>query len=340
MIIDWTVIKYYIIILFCTFLCCITNGLMIVVLLCTGPLDAVTGAVDSMRQFLIDSSQTITVDAARLRSTGRSIESILPDLTQCMEQKRIRVNIVGVDTAWKLVVTGLGELAVHKANAEVSNFIGSVLEKELHVPLPESWGIDDRETEVSLAELYPSQPEYAMAANCLLEKDFPGEIVRVERVQNPELYRLYHKKRKEVANQNNGDANEALLKHGTRLTDPKIVWDSGSHTNTYGFDFRHSSDNNFYGRGSYFTDDAAYTHNYSYHPPSSTGDSKERQVFLALVAQGLSEQKETKDQRTGIKIASPGFQSIRGPISGPLQGVVVYELNQCYPAYLITYRTK
>jgi hypothetical protein len=306
---------------------------MIVVLLCTGPLDSVC-------QFLSDSSETITVDASRLRRTGRSIQSILPELNQCMEQRRIRVKISGDDAAWQLVVMGLGELAVHKANAEVSNFIGSVLEKELHVPLPESWGIGDGETERSLTQLYPPYSEYTMAVNCLLEKDFPGEIVRVERVQNPELYRLYHKKRKEVANHNNGDANAALLKHGTRQTDPKFVWDSGSHTNTYGFDFRYSSENNFYGRGSYFTDNAAYTHPYSYTQPSSPGDPEERQVFLALVAQGLSEQKETKDQRTGIKTPGPGFQSIRGPIKGALQGVVVYELNQCYPAYLITYRKK
>jgi hypothetical protein len=150
------------------------------------------------------------------------------------------------------------------------------------------------------------------------------------------LYRLYHKKRAEVAERNNGSACELLLKHGTRTTEPHRIWDSGpSRTNSYGFDFRYSSNQNFFGQGAYFTDDGAYTHKYAY---KGLGDGVS-QVFLAYVAAGSMEQKQTSDIRKG-NLCHPGkdYQSIRGPIEGATQGVIVYELNQSYPAFLVTYR--
>ena len=154
-----------------------------------------------------------------------------------------------------------------------------------------------------------------------------------------ELYRLYHKKRSEVAERNKGVANEMLLKHGTRSTEPGRIWDSGpTRTNSYGFDFRYSSEHNFFGQGAYFTDDGNYTHKYAYRG-SVPGASGISQVFLAYVAAGAMEQKYHKDIRNG-NLCHPGkdFQSIKGPIEGATEGIIVYELNQSYPAFLVTYK--
>ena len=172
-------------------------------------------------------------------------------------------------------------------------------------------------------------------------RGFEANIITVERVKNVELFRLYHKKREEVAQRNKGDANEMLLKHGTRTTEPKRIWDSGpTRTNSYGFDFRYSSDKNFFGSGAYFTDDGAYAHKYAYrgNVPGASGIS---QMFLAYVAAGAFEQKQQKDIRQG-NLCHPGkdFQSIKGPIEGVTEGIVVYELNQSYPAFLITYKSR
>jgi hypothetical protein len=299
----------------------------------------VTQAEGSVMQFLRDSIHKEKVEIKLLRSFGRSLEDYERELNERVGNA-FKVTISRDEDSWTLQVGGLGELAVLKAKSAVADFVRNVIEQEQYIPLPESWGYDDNDSsDPVLVELDNDKAEYDMAVQCMHEKGFSADIIRVERVQNPELYRWYHKKRKEIADKNEGDENEALLKHGTSKTSPSVIWNSGSHTNTYGFDFRYSSDNNFYGRGSYFTDDAAYTHNYAYCLPD--GDKSERQVFLAFVTQGKSEQKEETDRRSGhIMNPSAGYQSIRGPISGSLQGIVVYEFNQSYPAYLVTYRMK
>jgi hypothetical protein len=292
---------------------------------------------DALRQCLADGirSETLTLDL--LRTTSMQFDLVLMEL-RAVVGRRFHVTIDGDPIAWEITVEGLGDLLVSRVVREVLHFEREKLAKHLTVPLPTSWGYDDLDdsSPPTLEALDEGCDEYETAAACFLEKGFQAEIISIERVQNPPLYRLYHQKRKEIASRNGGDANEMLLKHGTRRTDPKIVWESGPRTNTYGFDFRYSSDNNFYGRGSYFTDDASYSDGYAYVHPDGY-----KQLFLAYVAAGSAEQKQASDQRSGrIMNPSPGFQSIRGPILGSLQGIVVYELNQSYPAYLVSYRKK
>ena len=175
---------------------------------------------------------------------------------------------------------------------------------------------------------------------CFLEKGFRATIRRIERIQNAELYEKYYKRRCEVARLNGGDANELLLKHGTKSTPPATIWQSSpSKSNTYAFDFRYSSDRNYFGRGAYFTDDATYV-------DGSPGLSKcyshvlengDKQMFLALVAAGCSEVLTT--QKPDIRTPSCGYQSVKGPITSAHDAIVVYELSQSYPMYLVTYST-
>jgi hypothetical protein len=66
---------------------------------------------------------------------------------------------------------------------------------------------------------------------------------------------------------------------------------------TYGFDFRYSTESNFYGRGSYFTDNTSYVKNYAFRLPTG-----ERQIFIARVAAGKHE--ETRDiDKTIVKMS-------------------------------------
>ena len=176
-------------------------------------------------------------------------------------------------------------------------------------------------------------PEYITASNCFLSKGFRATIHKIERIQNLELYDKYYQKRSEISRLNGGNPNELLLKHGTKSTSPEIIWKSSpSKTNTYAFDFRYSSDNNYFGRGAYFTDDAGYVDGgYAYTNPS-TGL---KQMFLAFVAAGKHDEKTSIDRN--IKTPSAGCNSVRGPITSSHTGIIVYELSQSYPAYLVTY---
>ena len=303
----------------------------------TGRPDSIDRGVESLRQCLLNDRRHETLALDLLRTTNMQFDSVLMELNDAIGQ-RFDVDIRGDASTWEVVVEGLGDLVVMQASKEVLNFEKAKLAKHLVIPLPSSWGYDDSDEAdtppPNLQMLDQGSDEYIQAANCFLEKGFSAQIVSIQRVQNAPLYRLYHQKKNEIAKRNGDDANEVLLKHGTRGHDPEGVWGSGPHTNTYGFDLRHSSDGNYYGRGAYFTDDASYTNSYAF-----THQNGDKQVFLAYVARGKVEQKQTWDNVTRlIKHPSPGYQSICGPITGSHHGLIVYELNQSYPAYLVSYR--
>lgn len=38
-----------------------------------------------------------------------------------------------------------------------------------------------------------------------------------------------------------------------------------------------------------------------------------------------------------LRTPGPGFNSVQGPITDRHQGIIVYEHDQSYPAYLVTY---
>jgi O-acetyl-ADP-ribose deacetylase (regulator of RNase III) len=268
--------------------------------------------------------------------------SVFDELSEHL-RKCLHASVAVKDEAiWEIELRALGREGILKAKLEVSNFEKRKISEKNMIPLPETWGYDNLSNEEArgqapeLEVLEEDDAELPLVRACFFERGFQADIISIERVKNVELYRLYHKKRAEVAELNNGSACELLLKHGTRTTEPHRIWDSGpSRTNSYGFDFRYSSNQNFFGQGAYFTDDGAYTRKYAY---KGLGDGVS-QVFLAYVAAGSMEQKQTSDIRKG-NLCHPGkdYQSIRGPIEGATQGVIVYELNQSYPAFLVTYR--
>ena len=98
------------------------------------------------------------------------------------------------------------------------------------VPLPDNWCVQTKESsgnkkEVHLVELDPTGNEYNKVAEGI-RKTAAISITKIERVQNPGLYKAYVVK-KDQMEQKNG-ANEKLLFHGT-------AQGSCSAINTFGF---------------------------------------------------------------------------------------------------------
>lgn len=162
-------------------------------------------------------------------------------------------------------------------------------------------------------------------------------IARVERVQNEVLWSRYSLERRLMNAQNVVEgANERVLFHGTRNTDPAIV-----HKGKVGLDPRCTGEQRYYGSGVYFAEGAAYVDsNYAYKSP---GKPLERQVILAHVLCGrVFDYGQTLDK--GLKrppyVANSTdiYDSVQG---GPHSGSVirvVYSNAHSYPSYVITYR--
>lgn len=295
-----------------------------------GQIDVADAIADALRQCIIDNTVHENVKLELLKSSHLTFQQAYAEIIRTV---KLHGEITVKDEAnWEVCVQGLGDVAVLKGVNQVLSWE----RQNLSIPLPSSWKCDAamaNSDDNILEEIFEGDEDYDVAYACVLERGFTVKTIKIERVKNVELYREYQKKKSVVARLNNGDANEILLKHGTRSAEPRVVWDSGSKTNSYGFDLRYSSEQNYFGRGAYFTDDGAYAHNWAYKVPGT--DGQERKFFLALVARGAVEMKYQIEKT--IKTPSPGFQSVQGPITPSNQGTVVYELNQSYPAFLITY---
>ena len=192
------------------------------------------------------------------------------------------------------------------------------------------------EDEAKIFTVSSGSPEYKYAEAVFQLRNPTVKVVKVERVQDIDLWERYRVQRDQCAGDNGGDANERWLFHGTQGTLPKSVWHDGDG----GTDLRFCS-SGYYGRGSYFSESSYYSDGYAHNDPSSG----HKQMFLVSVVCG-----ESKDYG-----ASSGSDLIRPPVIPGGDGrifasvngyhgnvpdcrmFVTYNNDQAYPRYLVTY---
>jgi hypothetical protein len=187
---------------------------------------------------------------------------------------------------------------------------------------------------VRLFKVDPTSLEFCDVHNCLYNMQFPSlwTIVRLERVQNTPLYERYVEKRRQIGREcraidqpgHHGCNEHRWLAHGTRGVDPMLIAQ-------HGFDHRYS-EKGLFGRAAYFAYDPVYSHTYRH----ETGITGEAQMFLASVVGGNVEMRPAVDKE--IKHPKPGCHSVDGPLTDRFRGLMVYDLDQAYPCYLVTYK--
>ena len=162
------------------------------------------------------------------------------------------------------------------------------------------------------------------------------KVIKVERVQDIDLWERYRVQKDQRAGENGGDANERWLFHGTQATDPKVIWHDGD----VGMDNRFCS-SGYYGRGSYFSESAHYSDGYAHNDPSSG----HKQMFLVSVVCGESKDYGTSEGRdlTRPPVIPGGNGRIFASVNGhhgnspDCRMFVTYHNDQAYPRYLVTY---
>jgi hypothetical protein len=163
----------------------------------------------------------------------------------------------------------------------------------------------------------------------MVTNGFDRTITKVERIQHKLQWQRYATKVR-AKSESNGNANEVCLKHGTRATDPTLIWQSDG-----GIDFRYSQAG-MYGNGAYFAYNATYSHSYRYDLPRSTPACA--QILLAKVAAGRIEDRlQYNAECRQIRVPAKGHHSVKGTVATNHPALIVYEPNQSYPMYLVTY---
>ncbi|KAK3600834.1 hypothetical protein CHS0354_014195 [Potamilus streckersoni] len=152
-------------------------------------------------------------------------------------------------------------------------------------------------------------------------------VIKIERVQNKSLYLQYKARKRQLEQQNNGQANEKELWHGTALTNIQNI-------NHNGFN-RSYSGSGSHGNGTYFAVNASYSVNGYCHVDTSG----HRHIYLAHVMTG-----DSIVLGSGTCVLPPKdpryphitYNSTTDNLANP-QMFVIFHDTQAYPSYHITF---
>ena len=195
--------------------------------------------------------------------------------------------------------------------------------------LPSTWELMQPQERVRRVTLSPSSTEYQSVVALLGGKIKTPLVVKIERVQNPFLWRPLQNKGNEMATVLGQDVSKVDVRQLFHGTKPDIV----AKICAENFDWRlhGSSTGQLYGRGTYFSTDAAYSYKYCV----ADGNGK-KSMFVARVAVGTmtvgddSMVRPPNNSATGML-----FDSTVNQMPNPTI-IVKYDKQEYYPEYIIT----
>ncbi|XP_074534021.1 protein mono-ADP-ribosyltransferase PARP12 [Halichoeres trimaculatus] len=169
--------------------------------------------------------------------------------------------------------------------------------------------------------------EYKMIAVMFQRTMTQNKIHKIQRIQNPSLWSIFYWQREQMKKRNGGRAvDQQYLFHGTDESLVEAICDQN-------FDWRMCGiHGTAYGKGSYFAKDASYSDRYA------KGNShRMKTMFVALVLVGDYTKGSSSYVRPPLKRDGKTlYDSCVNSESDP--GIfVVFEKQQIYPEYLITY---
>ncbi|XP_054029766.1 zinc finger CCCH-type antiviral protein 1-like [Dryobates pubescens] len=177
-------------------------------------------------------------------------------------------------------------------------------------------------------EISNTSSEYHTIKQLFLQTMKNYIILTMQRIQNPALWKVFQWKKEQMKRENGGkDVSEKLLFHGCNNTYMKSICH-------YNFDWRLCGSNGTnYGMGSYFARDASYSHEYC----QPLG--KVRIMFVARVLVGDYTRGSAAYVRPPPKrVGSLQFYDSCVDNEFNPSVFVVFEKQQIYPEYIITYK--
>ncbi|RYE85294.1 MAG: hypothetical protein EOO65_00690, partial [Methanosarcinales archaeon] len=321
----------------------------------TGPASALDDAESRVRAALSAAKRT-SRRAISLTHIPGSMLLKTNELRQHLASQKIDVEVL-IDAAGDanaVLLVALGDNNLMNAERQAADWVtikmADALNKavaEAAVPYPPEWDkVDGHRANEPGAEfklLRPGTTEYQDVENHMrnvvgvdgtvrARGTWRKSIVSIHRIENPVAYSNYHHRRKYIANleRNKGNANELWLKHGTGKTDTEMVCKC-----EVGLDFRYS-ERGMFGRGSYSAEDACYCDDRGYRHMLPDGTA---QLLLVRVAAGTIKAMDYSTQSRTLISEPEGYDAVRGDVVPPSgqHAVIVYRMDQAYPAYLITY---
>ncbi|KAF6120826.1 poly(ADP-ribose) polymerase family member 14 [Phyllostomus discolor] len=198
------------------------------------------------------------------------------------------------------------------------------------VEVPAHW-CDMKQQCVRLVELSPGHAEYDEVANVFNQTCSNFKIEKIERIQNPHLWKVYQTQKKNMDEKNGNTKNERLLFHGTDANSLPYI-------NKNGFNRTYAGKNaTAYGKGTYFAVHANYSANGAYSRPDANG---KKHMYYVRVLTGLYTHGDPKllvpPPKNNQNLADL-YDTVTDKVNNPSLFVVFYD-NHTYPEYLITFQ--
>ncbi|XP_059199634.1 poly(ADP-ribose) polymerase family member 14-related sequence 1 isoform X3 [Centropristis striata] len=195
--------------------------------------------------------------------------------------------------------------------------------------IPEHWEAMPANTTSHAVTLKAGTPEYKEILT-LFQATCPQTPIKIERIQNPVLWKTLQIKRRGMEQRNNHQNNERRLFHGT-------AHDTVAHINEHGFNRSFAGKNaTCYGKGTYFAVNANYSAQNTYSRPNPNG---EKCMYVCRVLTGDF----TAGQSGMITPPAKGtasvdkYDSVVDNMTTPGMFIVFHD-SQAYPEYLITFK--
>ncbi|XP_075685112.1 protein mono-ADP-ribosyltransferase PARP14-like [Rhinoderma darwinii] len=243
------------------------------------------------------------------------------------EEKNANKTSVAVQSRNRTITVNLKNLTATDQHGNQIQIERTLKHEETSFKLPDHWQPMNNslvmEVDVSAASTEYLQVEQLFAQTC------KSQILKIQRIQNKDLWLNYQIKRQSLDAKNGSTNNEKRLFHGTDLNSIKHINHNGFNRSYAG---RHAA---MYGNGTYFAVSASYSAS-GYSPPDASGH---KHLYLARVLTGvfcvgrarmLAPPAKNPNNSTDL------YNSVTDNQRNPSMFIIFNDI-QAYPEYHITF---
>ncbi|XP_075904598.1 poly(ADP-ribose) polymerase family member 14-related sequence 1 isoform X2 [Nelusetta ayraudi] len=262
--------------------------------------------------------------AWQYQSHGSKFKNFNPDTTYRLEQA-----LKNQDSQVKVTIEGK-QYIVQMPQGPATDNQGGTLEInriDLTEGLPHHWDTMSGDTTCVSITLNAGTQEYSKIQK-LFGQSCAKTIIKIERIQNKNLWKSFEIKKGEMDKRNGHTNNDKQLFHGTNEETIPII-------NERGFNRSYAGKNAAcYGNGSYFAVKASYSAQDTYAKPNPNG---EKFVYVCRVLSGEFALGKQGMVEPPIKASTLLFDSVVDNMTKPSMFVIFHDAN-AYPEYLITFK--
>ncbi|XP_056145432.1 poly(ADP-ribose) polymerase family member 14-related sequence 1 [Lampris incognitus] len=195
---------------------------------------------------------------------------------------------------------------------------------------PQQWDAIPAKSTCHVVPVQPGAAEYNEVLKMFQATCNSQTIIKIERIQNPSLWKGLQIKKQDMEQRNGHQNNEKRLFHGTCYT-------TINHINNHGFNRSYAGKNAAaYGNGTYFAVAASYSANDTYSKPDPQG---QKFIYLCRVLTG-----DYTKGKNGMIVPPPKrsndiqqYDSVVDNEANPSMFIIFHD-SQAYPEYLLTFK--